>query len=483
MPPPEAVAGPSEDDWDRAARARLGITLLGKWTLDSVLGVGGMSAVYAATHRNGNRVAIKVLRPDLAQRLSARGRFVREAYAANRVARAGGVAVLDDGVDGALVFLVMELLDGGTLSQHLHLASGRLGLHEALRIGDELLGIVSCAHACGIVHRDLKPDNIFLLRDGKVRVLDFGLARVSDENGANITRSHATLGTPAFMAPEQARGRPDEVDARTDLWGVGATLFTCLTGRYVHPGETANEVMIAAGTRTPSSIAAHAPELPRAVTDAIDRALAFHPTDRWQTAAEMRNALREAQGLPPAETTEPSPRPRTTRSPAAYAETVAETSESSSPPPREERGETPPSSTSIRRSLATSASRRARAGVASVGVVLLAGMLGLLLATRRSSNPPPAPTVTNAPTGAPIKPASAASAPPPLASEPPPPSSSPSSSASTPPPAPRPLPAHRATPTPSGTGRPLPQAPATDAPTPRAPAAPEPREEMFERRK
>jgi serine/threonine-protein kinase len=460
---------------ERVARGRVGITLLAKWKLDAVLGVGGMSAVYAATHRNGNRVAIKVLRSDLAENPSARARLLREAYAANRVAHAGGVAVLDDGVDGSLVFLVMELVEGQTL--HAKTRSGKLSLDESLRIADELLAIVAVAHTLGIVHRDLKPENILLMRNGRVRVLDFGLASMSESPAFHVTQSHATLGTPAFMAPEQARGRMQDVDARTDIWAVGATMFACLSGRFVHAGDTINEMMIAAATRAAPSIARDVPELPRAVVEAIDRALAFRPEDRWQTALEMRNALRLARGLAPIEGASPSE--ATHSSPEQGPTTLAETQDG----PRDRRddaSDTPPSAASIRRSMSAASPARARLGLAFIALVALVTGLAFVALRERGVPAPLEPPVSS-----------------PMAAEPtilqePPLAAAVASNAPTAPTAserPRPPPMPRRV-TPAVASPPVASSvaderarPATAAPAPSASASVESRSGIFERRK
>ncbi len=291
-------SGASDDarHWEGTARALVGSMLAGKWRLDALRGVGGTSAVFAATNINGRRVAIKVLRPHLAASPSARARLRREAYLANKLADRGAVAVLDDGVDGDSVFLVMDLLDGETLRARARARGERLPLEETMDIADGLLAILDAAHRAGIVHRDVKPDNVFLELSGGIRMLDFGLARLDGWSGeGTATGSHATMGTPAFMAPEQARGRTSEVDARADVWGAGATLFTLLTGRFVHEATTAAEMIFLAGTQPASPIAAFVPDMPGLIAQVIDRALAFSPADRWAAAGEMRAALHSAR--------------------------------------------------------------------------------------------------------------------------------------------------------------------------------------------
>lgn len=277
------------------ARARVGRVLCEKWRLDALLGVGGMAAVYAATHRNGARVAIKMLHTALSLDANVQGRFLREGYIANSVGHRGIVMVLDDNVtDDGSVFLVMELLEGETLECRRLRLGGVLDPADVLSITDQVLDVLVAAHAKGVVHRDLKPENVFVTVESVVKVLDFGIARVKQLSTASTaTQVGTAMGTPSFMPPEQARGRWDEVDARSDLWAVGATAYTLLTGKLVHDAMTTNEQLLAAMT-------AHAPSLATQGTHAepivqlIDRALAHDKTHRWSDAASMQEAVRTA---------------------------------------------------------------------------------------------------------------------------------------------------------------------------------------------
>jgi serine/threonine-protein kinase len=283
------------------AEARVGTELKAKYRIERVLGVGGMAAVFLATHRNGNRVALKVLHPELAFEPEIRHRFLREGYVANKVGHAGAVRVLDDDTaeDGA-VFLVMELLEGETLDARIDREGGRLSPAETARIGVELLDVLAAAHDQGIVHRDLKPDNVFITTDGSAKILDFGIARLVDPTrSATMTRTGRAFGTPAYMPPEQALGKAREIDARTDLWSVGATLFTALTGELVHVAETVEELVVMSGSRPARGIQTAAPGTPRALAAVIDRALSFSKSDRFDDARAMRAALEAARaGLP-----------------------------------------------------------------------------------------------------------------------------------------------------------------------------------------
>ena len=284
------------DDVTEHARLRVGAVLREKWTLDALIGVGGMAAVYAATHRNGKRAAVKMLHPALSIDVNVRGRFLREGHVANKVAHPGAVEVIDDDVaeDGA-AYLVMDLLQGETLSDRSERAGGRLDPGEVLAMMDQLLDVLVAAHGKGILHRDVKPENVFVTREGKVKVLDFGIARVRELSTASTaTRQGSTMGTPAFMAPEQARGLWNEVDERADLWAVGATAFTLLSGQLVHEARTPNEQLLFAMTAQAAPLASVCAGLPREVNDLVDRALAFDKNARWPSALAMQEAARFA---------------------------------------------------------------------------------------------------------------------------------------------------------------------------------------------
>ncbi|XYH94199.1 protein kinase domain-containing protein [Sorangium sp. So ce1128] len=280
--------------------ALVGQVLRGKWRLERLLGFGGMAVVYAGTHRNGMRGAVKMLRRELSGDEDARSRFLREGYVANRVDHPGIVRVLDDDVtDDGSVFLVMELLEGETVeARRARQPTGALGVGEVLGIVDDLLDVLAVAHERGIVHRDLKPDNLFLTRQGQLKVLDFGIARLRELSGPTnaSTRAGSLMGTPQFMPPEQARGQWDRVDARTDLWAVGSTMFQLLSGRYVHEAETLPLLLLAAMTQPAPPVASVLPSLPPPVAGVIDVALAFEPDRRWPNARAMQRALRQARG-------------------------------------------------------------------------------------------------------------------------------------------------------------------------------------------
>lgn len=278
------------------AQQRTGTVLDGKWHLDALLGVGGMAAVYAATHRNGTRAAIKVLHPELGGFGHVRSRFLKEGYVGNKIEHPGVVRVLDDDTadDGSL-YLVMDLLDGESLEARRARKGGSLVVDEVLSVADQVLDVLAAAHDKGVVHRDIKPENIFLTRQGAIKVLDFGIARLRElSTTSSATQAGTTMGTPAFMAPEHARGLWDEVDAQSDLWSVGATMFTLATGKLVHEARTPNEQLVAAVTQPARPLQAVAASIPLPLAEVVDTALAFQKADRFPDARTMQEAVRTA---------------------------------------------------------------------------------------------------------------------------------------------------------------------------------------------
>ncbi len=277
------------------ARSRVGTKIAGRWRLDELLGVGGTASVYAATHRKGKRVAIKILHPDLSANRSFRDRFLREGYVGNMIEHEGAVTVHDDdeASDGS-AFLVMDLLDGENLEVRRERKGGRMPPLEVLSLMDDVLDTLRAAHAKGVVHRDVKPENLFLTSSGTVKLLDFGIAHINIPKDPSATLAGVAMGTPAFMPPEQASARWDDVDAQSDLWSLGATMFTMLTGRYVHEGGTVNESLALAVTQDAPSLASVVSDVPAPIVEIVDRALRRNKAERWSSAAEMQMAIRIA---------------------------------------------------------------------------------------------------------------------------------------------------------------------------------------------
>jgi serine/threonine protein kinase len=288
---------------DPRAKERVGTVLHDKWTLEKLLGEGGMGAVYAARHRNGARAAVKVLSPASGRLPHIRKRFQNEGYAANRVEHTGAVKVLDDdvileGPDEGTAYLVMELLEGESLQERTS-RDPRLTERDLLEIAGEVLAVLEAAHANGVVHRDLKPDNLFLAKDPAregtvimgdphrvIKVLDFGLARLLEAHDQTI--AGMALGTPTYMSPEQAAGLVTEIDGRTDIYSLGAILFQLVSNRRIHEaGHTLGLVVCMATTPAPKlrSVAA---EVSEPFARIVDRALEFRREDRYPSAASMR---------------------------------------------------------------------------------------------------------------------------------------------------------------------------------------------------
>ncbi|MBX3188048.1 MAG: serine/threonine protein kinase [Labilithrix sp.] len=287
------MAEAHETDPIRDAEARVGETLNAKWSLEQLLGVGGMGAVFAAKHRNGSRAAVKLLHAELARDTGIRERFLREGKIANRVDHPARVPITDDDVsDAGEPFLVMELLEGETLNQARHRSGGKLSLEETLRIFDTVLDLLAECHAVGVVHRDIKPGNIFITQSGDVKVLDFGVARMREPTpGVEATRMGTAIGTPSYIAPEQALGLLTQVDGRSDIFSVGACMHVALTGKRLNVARTEAESFVMAATQAAPSIAHAGPSLPVEVVAFVDRALAFERENRFQDASSMRGEL------------------------------------------------------------------------------------------------------------------------------------------------------------------------------------------------
>ena len=284
---------PTDNPQELEARRLIGTVLGGKWTLDALIGMGGMASVYAATHRNGRRAAIKLLNDEFSRITEVRDRFLREGYVANHIGHPGVVSILDDDTtDSGQVFLVMELLEGDSFLARIQNRS--LTAAQVVFIGEQVLEPLATAHRRGIIHRDIKPGNIFVCSDGRVKVLDFGLARVLEGNDLEPTRDGLVLGTVPYLSPEQAHAKRDAIDWRSDIYGVGAMLFYALAGRYVHEYSNQLDMLMATMKNPAPSLASVLPGAPAKVVALIDRALMFDPNQRWQSAEDMAEAARAA---------------------------------------------------------------------------------------------------------------------------------------------------------------------------------------------
>lgn len=269
-----------------------------KWQIIRPLGVGGMASVYEALHRNGKRVAIKVLHSDLLPEGNAAARFVREGHLTNAVEHPSVVSVLDDGVtpEGA-PYLVMEFLEGEDLWRRLGRLKRPLDVPDVLSIAVAVLGGLEAAHEVGIIHRDLKPDNLFLCADGPVKILDFGIARlVASARGDEkpMTELGVALGTVKFMAREQALGQHEQIDGQTDLWALGATLYYALTRQFLYDARNNTEYLARLLQGDPRPLLSLAPAVPEDIAYVIERAIQHDKHERWRNATAMRNALQAA---------------------------------------------------------------------------------------------------------------------------------------------------------------------------------------------
>jgi eukaryotic-like serine/threonine-protein kinase len=276
----------------------IGETLGGKYTVERLLGEGGMGAVFEARHAStGRRVAVKVITGDIARNPKLVQRFEVEVKAAGRIESEHVVAVIDVGHDArGAPFLVMEHLAGGDLDELLA-RTGPLSPEAAVKIAMQACFGLAEAHRRGIVHRDVKPGNIFLCaRDGgktQVKLVDFGVAKLAEEagGGAKLTRTGAILGSPLYMSPEQAR--TTGLDHRTDLWSLGVVLYEMLAGRPPYGDiEGLGELILLICTRPGPPLRSFAPWVDPALAQVVERALAIDAGQRFQTALEMAEALR-----------------------------------------------------------------------------------------------------------------------------------------------------------------------------------------------
>ena len=270
--------------------ARLQATLGDAFLLERELAGGTASRLFLALERAlDRRVVVKVLPPDAATEVSA-ARFKREMSLAAHLQHPHILPVLSAGARGDLLYYVMPYVDGESLRNRLQ-REGRLSIEDGLAILREVADALAVAHAAGIVHRDVKPGNI-LLQGGHAMLADFGVAHALEEarGGRRLTDPGTAVGTPGYMSPEQAVGE-SSVDARSDVYALAIVGYEMLAGAPPFTGRTVQAVVAAHLAQPPKSLRDVRPEVPGAVADAIGRALAKDPADRFQTAAAFRNAL------------------------------------------------------------------------------------------------------------------------------------------------------------------------------------------------
>jgi serine/threonine protein kinase len=269
--------------------------LAGRYRLDEVIGRGGMSTVYRGTDLSLDRVvAIKVaLDPLVEQSPIYLARFTREAQAGASIGNPGVVTVYDAGADGPTRFIVMEFVPGKSLADILR-DERPLEPERAADIAAQVADALSAAHAAGIIHRDIKPGNIMVEPDGSVKVLDFGIARALD--GHTLTQTATVLGTSAYMSPEQALGQP--VDARSDIYSLGCVLYEMLTGEPPFMADVSAAVLHQHVRVEPKPARERNSAISPALNEVVMRMLSKDPKDRPQTAAEVRDRLRQAVSGP-----------------------------------------------------------------------------------------------------------------------------------------------------------------------------------------
>src|SRR3989475_9392041 len=271
----------------------------------SLLGAGGMGEVYLAQDTKlDRRVALKILPADVASNRDRMERFIREAKSAAALSHPNIAQIFEIGDDDQTHFIAMEFIDGVTLREKIHQEHSEL--RKLLRYLQHVAEGLAKAHAAGIVHRDLKPDNIMVTRDGHAKILDFGLAKLIESEKLSSTSSEiataiipkhsqpgTVLGTVGYMSPEQAQGRTNDIDRRSDIFSFGCILFEAVTGHKAFAGEDAIDTLNKIIRWSPPSIADLRPDASNRLQRIVRRCLAKNPKDRYQTTKDLSIELRE----------------------------------------------------------------------------------------------------------------------------------------------------------------------------------------------
>ena len=266
-------------------------TRIGRYEIRSKLGAGGMGVVYLAEDTQlGRQVALKLLPENLTDDKERLGRFKQEARAASTLNHPNILTIHEIGQEGSLHFIATEFIDGATLRQHMK--DTRMKVYEVLDVLIQVAGALAAAHEAGIVHRDIKPENIMVRRDGYLKVLDFGLAKLTEPQTAKSEASTlvqtdpgVVMGTAQYLSPEQARGL--EVDARSDIFSLGAVLYEMIASRTPFEGTTKSEVVAAILEREPQPLARFARDVPGELERIVTKALAKDREERYQTVKDL----------------------------------------------------------------------------------------------------------------------------------------------------------------------------------------------------
>ena len=267
----------------------IGKKLDGRYLIESLIGVGGMANVYKGRDiRTGNGIAVKVLKEEFLGNEELVRRFKNESKAISILDHPNIVKVYDVSVTDKLQYIVMEYIDGITLKEYLKQRGGALTWKEVVHFATQMLSALEHAHSKGIVHRDVKPQNIMLQADGSIKMMDFGIARFSRAQSQTI--SDKAIGSVHYISPEQAKG--DHTDARTDIYSVGVMLYEMLSGRLPFDGTGTVSIAIMQISEKPKPLAEVAPNVPEGLRQITEKAMEKDPADRYQSAAEMLEAIK-----------------------------------------------------------------------------------------------------------------------------------------------------------------------------------------------
>ena len=269
----------------------IGKRLDGRYSIESLVGVGGMANVYRGTDlKTGNQIAVKVLKDEFLDNEELVRRFKNESKAISILSHPNIVKVYDVSVTDKLQYIVMEYVDGITLKEYLKQRGGALTWKETVHFATQILSALQHAHSKGIIHRDVKPQNIMLLADGSIKMMDFGIARFSRAQSQTV--SDKAIGSVHYISPEQAKG--DHTDARTDIYSVGVMMYEMLSGKLPFDGTGAVSIAIMQISEKPKPLAEVAPNIPVGLRQITEKAMEKDPADRYQSAQCWIPLLRSA---------------------------------------------------------------------------------------------------------------------------------------------------------------------------------------------